>query len=327
MSTLKHKLLFTFICLQLLGSLLLAAAFFVERWQLELLVSFTPQLMVLLFASLIISSVVLVLLKDFKRNHIPIVAAGTTWLVALFIFSHSLTIQKSVDIVQSSNTTITFATFNKLYSNQDTERFTNYLKEQDIDILALQEMRPVEVPEIAEQLGFEYTYTSRTFATSGGTSVVLLSRFPFTSVETIELATKHPVIRAQIETPDSGDVVVYSVHIPVPSSPFLYNKRNIVLDSLSETTQKEELPVIIGGDFNGTIFSPAMKHFSNDVSSTLQPIAIQRIPECSWFGYGSAMCIRIDHIFAPKSAQITNFWVAPDLGADHRALIAEIDLE
>lgn len=323
----KQKLLFGFICLQFLGAVALILSFYVEVWQLELLVSFTPLLVTVLIASISISSLLIALLKNFKQNLPLLILASATWLAALFILFHAFTAQVPVKVAASSGETITFATFNKLYSNYDIERSTSYLRQQAVDIIAMQEVRPAQVSGIAEQLGLEHTHTSRTFATSGGTSVALFSRYPFVSVETIELATEHPVVRAEIKTPHSGNVVVYSVHIPVPSSPFLYNKRNIVLDSLAETIQKETLPVIIGGDFNTTAFSPAMRSFSREVELSIQPVATERIPACSWFGYGAPMCVRIDHIFAPKNAQITNLTISPGIGSDHRAVIAEIALQ
>lgn len=323
----KQKLLFGFICLQLLGAAALILSFYVGVWQLELLISFTPLLVTVLIASISISSLLIALLKNFKQNLPFLILAGATWLAALFILFHAFTAQVPVKVAASSGETITFATFNKLYSNYDIERSTSYLHQQAVDIIAMQEVRPAQVSGIAEQLGLEHTHTSRTFATSGGTSVVLFSRYPFVSVETIELATKHPVVRAEIKTPHSGNVVVYSVHIPVPSSPFLYNKRNIVLDSLAEAVQKETLPVLIGGDFNTTVYSPVMRTFSGTVSSHITPITTERIPACSWYGYGSFMCVRIDHIFAPKNAQVTRLTISPDIGADHRAIIADIILE
>lgn len=320
-------MLFAFVALQLLAALALIISFYVELWPFELLVSFTPLSAALLAVGLTISSILILVLKEFKGNLPLVIITGTAWLAALFILFHAFTAQQPTEVAASDNHTITFATFNKLYSNHDIKRFAEYLKQQNIDILALQEVRPTEVSNIAEQLGFEHTHTSRTFATSGGTSVVLLSRLPFESVETIELATEHPVIRAVVQTPQGSSVVVYSVHIPVPSSPFLYNKRNIVLDSFAKTIQKEELPVIIGGDFNTTVFSPAMRTFSSAVHSSIRPVATERIPACSWYGYGPPLCIRIDHVYIPVSAKITSLTIAPDLGSDHRAIIARIVLQ
>ncbi len=326
MTSLKHTLLLAFASLQLLGALALLASFFVAAWHLELLLSFTPLLMGLLLAGLVSTTVCIVLLKNYKQNALLVGTTCATWLVAVCIAAYAFTAQTPIVMSAPEGKTITFAALNKLYSNHDTDRFTTYLDKQDIDILALQEMRPSEVPGVAERLGFEHTYTSRTFATSGGTSVALLSRFPFASVETIELATEHPVIRAEVETPGSGTIVVYSVHIPVPASKFLYNKRNVVFQSLAETIQNEKLPVIVGGDFNTTIFSPAMRLFSREVAATIKPIAAERIPACSWYGYGPLMCVRIDHVFAPKDAEIASLVVSSDIGPDHRALIAKIRL-
>lgn len=323
----KHRLLFAFIALQLFGAMALMLSFYIEVWILELLVSFTPLFLTVLIVSLGVSSIFIATQKHLRQSTPLLILTGIAWLATIFILFHTFTVQKPIEITETSAETITFAAFNKLYSNYDTKRYTNYLNQQDIDILALQEMRPAEVPAVAETLGFAHSHVSRTFTTSGGTAVALLSRYPFESVETVELATKHPVIRAEIKTPDSDIIVVYSVHVPVPASKYLYTKRNIVLNSLAEAIQQEELPVLVGGDFNTTVFSPAMREFSREVSPSIKPIATEKIPTCSWYGYGSPLCIRIDHIFAPTSAQITNLTISPDIGSDHRAVIAKIAIE
>ncbi len=128
-----------------------------------------------------------------------------------------------------------------------------------------------------------------------------------------------------MQTPESGNVAVYSVHIPVPSSDLLYNKRNIVLESLAKTLDEDELPVMVGGDFNTTIYSPAMRTFKSATSTTLKAITEDKIPACSWYGYGSSLCIRIDHVFTSKDIQIIDRMLAPDLGSDHRAIITKIN--
>lgn len=327
MTSTKHTVLLAFVSLQLIGAMFLIASYFLQIWPLELLVSFTPQVLTILILSLIISSIRIAYLKNARRSPPFLVVVGATWLAASIIVFCALSAQPSPHLVQSDDeTTIRFATFNKLYSNHDLDSFTDYFSQHSIDVLALQEVRPSEVPSIAQRLGFEYTHSSRPFTTSGGTSVALLSHFPFASAETIELATEHPVVRAVVNTPLDGKVAVYSVHLPVPSSPFLYNKRNTVLNSLAKTVEREALPVIIGGDFNTTVFSPTLHTFNDSIQGRLQSTTTGAIPLCSWYGYGSPLCIRIDHIFIPTSAKLTDFTIAPDHGSDHRALIAEIDL-
>lgn len=322
MTSLKHKILFAFILAQAMAMVCLIASFYIQIWPFELLVSLTQTLTIIFIAALSLSSVLFIFMKDFK-NHMPVVVITVlAWLAVLYILFFTLTTQQPTTLSHPEQDDLTFAIFNKNYNNHDDNRYIDYFKQQQADVIAMQEMHAEEVEYVADQLGFDYYYTSPPFATAGWTSVAVISRYPFASVETVELSSQHPVVRAVVQTPSGGEVAFYSVHAPVPSSNFLYNKRNIVLDSLASTLSQEELPMVVGGDFNTTIYSPAMRTFSSAVSPNLLPVSTKAWPVCSLYGYG--FCIRIDHVFISKGLEISSSSVGPDLGSDHRAIITKL---
>jgi vancomycin resistance protein VanJ len=87
-------------------------------------------------------------------------------------------------------------------------------------------------------------------------------------------------------------------------------------------TGEPGLPVLVGGDFNmpsdSPLFAPVRRRFRVGFD------------EAGW-GYGytylaSLPLIRIDHLLASDHWRITRCWVGPDLGSDHRPLIAEVAL-
>lgn len=320
-----NKLIPAIIFAQAIGAFLLIASFTVELWLFELLVSFTTTLCVILFLGLFSTTVSLVIQKSFTNTRLLFGILGITWLAGVYILQVSVSYHNSIPTTHLPGNEITFATFNKLYSNSQINKVAQYLNTMDIDIIALQEIRASEVSALAEYLDFEHTYISRPFTTAGGTSVALLSRFPFETIETIELETNHPVIRALVHTPHTK-VAVYSVHIPVPSSNILYQKRNAVLASLSNRLLEENSPVIIGGDFNTTRYSPALKRFNESIESKIKPVGINSWPACSWYGFGAPFCIRIDHIYTSKEATVSNFQISPEIGSDHRVLVTDISI-
>lgn len=312
--------------LQVTGALIIIAAFFISLWPLELIVSFTRASVVLLFASLAISTVLLIISETYKEKRLSTAMMGLGWILIVYAFTFSLSTMTPVPISGENGKAITFATFNKYYGNARVNDIAPYLANKNVDVVALQETQPEEAQRIAQQLGFDYVFSSRRFATAAGTVTALLSRFPFESAETIELATGHPVVRAVTATPRSGNVVFYSVHLPGPFSRSLYEKRNLVTLSLAEKLQQETLPTVVGGDFNTTSFSPSLRSFNNAVGATLRPVATENWPACSWYGFGSPLCLRIDHMYVPKNTKLKSFVIAPDLGSDHRALIVTMSL-
>src|SRR5690606_16919415 len=113
MESTKHKVLFSFVCLQLLGAVVLAVAFYIELWPLELLVSFTPIATTLLVVALTSCSILILFLKSFSAS-LPLLAiTGITWAAAIFILIHAFTAQKPVELATSNEKTITFASLNK----------------------------------------------------------------------------------------------------------------------------------------------------------------------------------------------------------------------
>lgn len=322
----KHKLLFSLVVLQAVGAITLTLSFYLWALPFELLLSFTPLIALILIVGLSVSTIVLLLLKHLRNKW----QLRTTVLAGLAFSFYglyfSLTAQLPAQVAKTDKPTITFATFNKLYSNRNLSKASNYFNKQNIDVLAVQEAEAGEVDQLRQQLGFEHTYASKKARAVKDTVVGIVSRYPFESVKAIELTSGRSLIRAVILMPNNSKVAVYAVHLPGPFSLDLYKDRNIDTVTLSKVLQKETLPAVIGGDFNTTIFSPSLRQFTAAINTTMQPVTLDRWPQCSWYGFTSPMCLRIDHVYIPKAAQLVNVDVSPNLGSDHRAVIVEFTL-
>lgn len=322
----KYKILFSFVILQTVVALLLTLSFYLWIWPFELLLSFTPLIALLLIACLTTSLVVLLLTKRLRSDwRLPnVVLVGLA--AGFYSFYFSLTAQFPTQTIKTQKPAITFASFNKLYSNNDLSKAAAYFDTQKIDILAMQEASIHEVNQLRQQLGFEHSYTSQKVRTAKGTVVGIVSRYPFESAKAIELTNGRSLLRAVISTPHTGNVAVYAVHLPGPFSPSLYKDRNTDTLTLARMLQQETLPTIIGGDFNTTIFSPSLRQFTTAINATLQPVTLDQWPQCSWYGFGAPLCLRIDHVYIPKTAQLINVNTSPNLGSDHRAVVIKLAL-
>lgn len=309
--------------MQIFGGILLLISFFIEAWLFELLVSYARQLSVVLLLGTAASMVLLLYFNSLKSKPFAVLQIISA-VISIVILVFTLQIPVSTLGQNSSETSLRFTTFNKLYSNNDISEITDYFKEKSIDVIALQETYPEEVRQIAENLGYKYTFTTEPIPTARYTVKALISRFPFEEIGVVNLDEGFPVVRAVIDTPETRKTAFYSVHLPGPFSSSWYKTRNIAMKSFADRLKSEDIPVVIGGDFNTTVFSPALRNFNKTLNPTIRPAITSRLPECSWYGYGLVACIRIDHVYLSNDLRLHHFEIAPFLGADHRALVVDI---
>lgn len=313
--------------LLLLVSVALLLSYHIELWPFELLVSFTPVVVFIAFTGLAILLVGLVVSRRVFAHWRLAAALGSSLLLCLYGIFYSMNVQPQAQLVsKDSSPTIKFATFNKLYKNKDLRTASNYFKEQNIDVLAVQEANRGEIEALSKQLGFQYYHASGALNTGHSTRVGIISRYPVSEVKDIRLGNGPSLVRAAIDTPEYGKIAFYALHLSGPFTPKSYSTRGTDFVTLAQTLQKEKLPAVLGGDFNTTIFSPDLREFNEAVSSKYQTITTMRWPQCSWYGFGAPLCLRIDHVYIPKNAKLIKTSIAPNLGSDHRPVIAEFTL-
>ena len=117
----------------------------------------------------------------------------------------------------------------------------------------------------------------------------------------------------------------YSLHLTGPFRAQFYEEKLIDNNSVIKILTNESLPYAIGGDFNTTVYSPGLRHFTTGVGSSVKPTVSGAFPECSRFKGLRILCLRIDHIYIPQSASMIKTTISPDLGSDHRALTVQFE--
>lgn len=322
----KHKLIIYVAPIQLIAALLLAASLYIRFLPFELITSYVP-----LFASLLLASLVAIIAAVLSirelRNDRRLLAVNLAGLaVCVTVLWTAFTIQQPAGIAASKEPVVTFATFNKLYSNSDTARAADYFRQQNVDVISLQEAQPQEIIKLKRQLGFEYSFMSERISTARGTVVGLISRHPIRSNQMIKLTNGPALIRAEIRLPSNRDVAFYGVHLPGPFSPDLYRQRDANMVSVAQAIRGESLPAVLGGDFNTTIYSPSLREFNETIAVKARHTVTQRLPQCSWYGLREPLCARIDHVYIPKYASLIQTTLSPDIGSDHRAVIVRFSL-
>lgn len=220
----------------------------------------------------------------------------------------------------------------------NTELFVRFLKENSVDLVALQEQshdKPLPRP----QGWYEYH----------DNGLAVLSRYPLQFVKLVQVlppGEKWPgttLLHTTVTTPH-GKVAFCSLQLPSPRFGLLSlaDKHTVFRPSRNNTLEKQtrerwllsqetaryiaqiSIPALVVGDFNTTpdsplfrdVWSGAVNAFSVAGSGYgwTQRVAVHGLP----FG------ARIDHILTRNGLQPLMCEVGPDFGSDHLPLIADI---
>ncbi len=167
---------------------------------------------------------------------------------------------------------------------------------------------------------------------------VVASRYPIR--EFIELeppaAPKNTVVRAILETP-VGPVRLYNLHLASPREGLVAvrqrgwngghvlqsnsNARRTQSVAIDAWIRKEAGPLVIVGDFNtptdSTIYGAVWAKYTNAFSEA----------GLGWgyTYYTSRTSLRIDHILAGPGWRCRDCWVGPEVGSEHRPVIADLE--
>jgi endonuclease/exonuclease/phosphatase (EEP) superfamily protein YafD len=120
-------------------------------------------------------------------------------------------------------------------------------------------------------------------------------------------------------------VTVVAVHLHWPIGAHNVRQRNAELQALADLARRTPGPLLIGGDFNITRWSPVF-----DAAFAKAPLV-----DCgrglglvsSWPSYFPPAAIRIDHCLASPHWRGVQAVAGPTLGSDHRPVLNELALQ
>jgi endonuclease/exonuclease/phosphatase (EEP) superfamily protein YafD len=198
------------------------------------------------------------------------------------------------------------------------------------DVLVLQ-----EIDRLPGDPGFW-----RGWHTRDGRGVCLASRFPIRDVEELggdALGGDGEVVRYGLET-RAGMIDLFGLHLETPREgleavmigrwkgiPDLeanLRLRSAESESASRWVARSSRPFLVAGDFNlpvdSRIYDRSWSWLGNAFS------------EAGW-GFGATKFtrwhgVRIDHVLGGPGWACRSCWVGPDVGSDHRPVIADMDL-
>lgn len=217
--------------------------------------------------------------------------------------------------------------YNLLYVNRDVAAISRLIRQEQPDILLMQEVTPFHARHLPAALADLYPGQSLHVAYASDIGQAIISRYPITS-EGTNLQAR--VQKASLETP-AGPVKVWNVHARTPA---YWKQQYRDLSAVAVEAAQVEGPLIVGGDFNTTD------------QSELYRLINQYLENAHWeagWGFGFSFpaeasniyglpvprsVVRIDHIFYSGDHFLARHarTLAESGGSDHLPVVVTLFL-
>jgi endonuclease/exonuclease/phosphatase (EEP) superfamily protein YafD len=212
------------------------------------------------------------------------------------------------------------------------------LQRREIELLVAQTLPDIVALQEAEAIDFGPVFPEGWHIEAGPAGLLLATRFPIQGRDYLteaELGARGAVGRYRLETP-AGELIAVNVHLPTPREGFeevLHTRGGAAAIREGIAAREHASAVvrawlgdmggdaIVGGDFNmpveSAIYRRHWSEFANAFSKAGWGCGYTK--QTRWFG------VRIDHILVGKAWTCRRAWVGPDVGSDHRPLIAQLE--
>ncbi|HEX7373705.1 MAG TPA: endonuclease/exonuclease/phosphatase family protein [Steroidobacteraceae bacterium] len=280
-------------------------------WPFELFSHFRPQLAVA--AALLVPALLLVRAR--RAALLAVVVSALQFAAG----AHGLGAAESAPAC--SGEPLVVVTANVEFTNHETGRLLEWLAAQQPDVVVLQEVTPEWAAALAQLAEFPYV---RLVPRRDPYGLALLSRWPFDSIAPVDLAGDGiPSFEAVVRVRDQS-VHVLGLHTRWPITPALARSRDRALDNAARLARASALPTLAVGDLNLTPDSPAYARLLQQ--SGLRDVLAGQGWQPTWMAGFWPLALRIDHQLASPALCVEHAQVGPDIGSDHRPLIARYRL-
>jgi vancomycin resistance protein VanJ len=229
-------------------------------------------------------------------------------------------------------------TLNTWHESDSDGEFAEFVKQQQPDLIALQEVGSYFNLELKD-LSDEWPYQMHTMA-GPHDNIVLLSKFPIVSEESDREWRGCFCAQAVIDWHGRA-VRIVVVHIWSPYydvdtnglvpqvTDFTAAHQKVTYDALLMRMQASREPLIVLGDFNTTerqpgyaqLYAVGLEDAHAAVGWGLGHTYPAPYSEFAWL---PVSLIRIDHIFYDLSWRAKDVWTQPLMGSDHQSVIADL---
>jgi endonuclease/exonuclease/phosphatase (EEP) superfamily protein YafD len=260
-----------------------------------------------------------------RRKWLTIALAIPTLLIGL---AYAPLFLPRPELVWAATPSFTIMSYNIWGRNERLDEVVRLIKQEQPDIILLQEVYPPLGGYLAAQLLDLYPGQKAYAAYEPWAGQAIISRYPLTQVDYVRAEGRAQ--KVQVDTP-AGPIIVWNIH---PHQPMPWARHYQQIAALAESIAKNKGPLIVGGDFNTTDQSEAYQLINQYLQNAHW--------EAGWgFGfsfpsYDRALAdvstlvgpvVRIDHIFysqhfTARSART----LRESAGSDHFPVVAELTL-
>jgi endonuclease/exonuclease/phosphatase (EEP) superfamily protein YafD len=227
---------------------------------------------------------------------------------------------------------ISIQSHNILAGNHDTETIVSIIQGFDADIVVMQEVTHLMAAAFESRLSEDYPYQALHPQNIGVQGMAVLSRYPiledtYWKYEWVPTPLAHQ--RSVLQITETDSIVLYNSHPTHPGmnySTFNPSWRSREIADVLERTFREELPVLLVGDFNLPDLSEDYQHVTENYTDAFRE---------SGYGMGwtfgmipnNPPFLRLDYIFITDDFTPISSRVGDSAGgSDHYPLFAEIGL-
>ncbi|HMN43549.1 MAG TPA: endonuclease/exonuclease/phosphatase family protein [Povalibacter sp.] len=216
-----------------------------------------------------------------------------------------------------------FVTFNRYFHNDDFASAGQWLQKASADVIAFQE---IDSPQDVQQLAAVLPQYPHVYADLNAESdVAIFSRWPIRSSERIELVPQGAQVAKTVIDWNGQPITLIGAHLHWPMGARNTRLRNAELRELITLARATEGPLLIGGDFNITPWSPVFREAMAGSGLTDCARGHGFVP--SWPSWFAPAGIRIDHCLASDHWRVLDLSAGPSLGSDHLAMINDLELK
>ena len=210
------------------------------------------------------------------------------------------------------------AALNVRTSNQQFDEVVAYLRDNPADVVIVLEVDD-RWSQSLRALEPQYPHQHHE-PRADNFGIALLSRLPWRQIETVTFEEFGvPSLLAKFE--HQGAMWTFLGTHPVPPvSEATSRARNRQLAALANLAREQNVPVILAGDLNITSWSPAFRDLLRN--GRLRDSRQGRGVQPSWVSRIPLTNLPLDHILTSPEIVVERRSVGPDLGSDHRPVVA-----
>lgn len=214
----------------------------------------------------------------------------------------------------ASQPRFTVASANLEVGQADLDALHRWADGRGVDVLVLQEVNEASARAIAQWKDYPYQLVT---PEEGPFGLAVLSRHPLSDTEELE-SNEQPLRYRTFVSWQGRQVGVSAIHPMPPISPLYHERRAQMLQEEARWAHSDASPSIVAGDLNASPWSSAMR--------AVVPAGLRRATGLQPTWPSMLPVIPIDHILTSDAWQVVASGVGPEIGSDHRPVIAVLSL-